>query len=151
MSKLGKNEAKRLQAAALREFHSEMDEDERERMLRRGMGGQEGGLIHKGVDQLVAKKLSKEEKKAMMEQKRAALAEKKAAKMAAKEGEASEAQAKQREWERGGEHAQAARERVVREVAAIVAIVAIVAMRATATRVRRRSLRAASRQCRARV
>ena len=66
MSKLGKNEAKRLQAAALREFHSEMDEDERERMLRRGMGGQEGGLIHKGVDQLVAKKLSKEEKKAIL-------------------------------------------------------------------------------------
>tara|TARA_B100000513_G_scaffold71704_2_gene28805 strand:+ start:11334 stop:13796 length:2463 start_codon:yes stop_codon:yes gene_type:complete len=101
MSKLGKNEAKRLQAAALREFHSEMDEDERERMLRRGMGGQEGGLIHKGVDQLVAKKLSKEEKKAMMEQKRAALAEKKAAKMAAKEGEASEAQAKQGERQSG--------------------------------------------------
>ena len=48
-AKLGKNEAKRLQAAALRDLHSEMDDDERERMLRKGMGGQEGGLIHKGM------------------------------------------------------------------------------------------------------
>lgn len=49
MSKLGKNEAKRLQAAALADLHSEMDDDERERMLRKGMGGQDGGLLHKGM------------------------------------------------------------------------------------------------------
>merc|ERR1719446_1383986 len=106
-AKLGKNEAKRLQAAALRDLHSEMDDDERERMLRKGMGGQEGGLIHKGVDQLVAKKLTKEEKKAMMEEKRAALAEKKAAKKAAKEEERQSGERHSGEAEAEGDEAEA--------------------------------------------
>ena len=75
--KLGKNEAKRAAEAARKELDSEMTEEERERMLRKGMGIDSGGL-QKGEERLAERKLTKEEKKAQTEAKRAALAEKKA-------------------------------------------------------------------------
>ena len=73
---MGKNEEKRATKAAMSDFNSEMTEEEREAMVRRGMGIHGGGLVA-GEDQLVAKKLSKEEKKAQTEARRAAMAEKK--------------------------------------------------------------------------
>ena len=74
--KAGKNEQKRAAADALKDLDSEMTEEERQAMERRGMGGQFGGL-QTGQDQLVAKKLTKEEKKAQTEARRVAMAEKK--------------------------------------------------------------------------
>ena len=75
----GKNEAKRAAAAALKDLDSEMTEEERERMLKKGMGVDMGtSAIHKGEDKLAEKKLTKEEKKAQTEARRAALAERKA-------------------------------------------------------------------------
>ena len=77
----GKNEAKRAAAAALKDLDSEMTEEERERMLRKGMGVDMGtSAIHKGEDKLAEKKLTKEEKKALQEKKKAERAAKKAAK-----------------------------------------------------------------------
>ena len=75
--KLVKNEAKRAAEAARKELDNEMTEEERERMLRKGMGIDSGGL-QKGEERLAERKLTKEEKKAQTEAKRAALAEKKA-------------------------------------------------------------------------
>ena len=46
MSKLGKNEAKKIAAAKRAELDVEMDEEERKRMLNAGMGI--GGGLHKG-------------------------------------------------------------------------------------------------------
>ena len=77
--KVGKNEAKRLKAQALKEFQSETTEEERERILRRGMGVDLGGALQKGEEKVFEKKLTKEEKKAAMAAKRAELAERRAA------------------------------------------------------------------------
>ena len=78
-NKVGKNEAKRLKAQALKEFQSETTEEERERILRRGMGVDLGGALQKGEEKVFEKKLTKEEKKAAMAAKRAELAERRAA------------------------------------------------------------------------
>jgi ATP-binding cassette subfamily F protein 2 len=75
--KLGKNEAKKLEAEARKEFDSEMTEEERQRMIKKGMGIHAGGL-QVGEERLVEKKLTKEEQKKKTEERRAALAEKKA-------------------------------------------------------------------------
>jgi ABC-type multidrug transport system ATPase subunit len=81
----GKNEAKRAAAAALADLDAEMTEEERERMLRKGMGVDMGGALQKGEERLAERKLTKEEKKAQTEARRAALAEKKAQMAAMKE------------------------------------------------------------------
>jgi len=86
-NKVGKNEAKRLKAQALKEFQSETTEEERERILRRGMGVDLGGALQKGEEKVFEKKLTKEEKKAAMAAKRAELAERRAARKAEKEDE----------------------------------------------------------------
>ena len=62
------------------ELNSEMTEEEQERMLKSGMGI--GGGIDKGETELFAKKLSKEEKKALAEKKKAERDEKKEAEKA---------------------------------------------------------------------
>mmetsp|Transcript_21575 Transcript_21575/g.65489 ORF Transcript_21575/g.65489 Transcript_21575/m.65489 type:complete len:837 (-) Transcript_21575:364-2874(-) len=79
--KIGKNEAKRMKAQALKEFMAETDEEERQAFLRKGMGLHEGGL-QKGEEKVFDKKLTKEEKKALMAEKKAAIAAKKAARKA---------------------------------------------------------------------
>jgi hypothetical protein len=70
--------------AMKQELDSEMSEEQRQRMLKSGMGISGGGL-DKGEAEVFAKKLTKEEKKAQTEAKRAALAEKKAAEKAMKD------------------------------------------------------------------
>ena len=92
---MGKNEEKRLKAAAMKDFDSEMTEEQREAMLKKGMGIHSGGL-QVGEEQIIAKKLTKEEKKAATEARRAALQEKKdsmAAMKAAQEASRKAAQA----------------------------------------------------------
>jgi len=85
--------AKQAVHAMQAELDSEMTEEQRERMLKSGMGVGAGGM-NTGEAELFEKKLTKEEKKAATEARRAALAEKKAAekemkaKIAAARGEA---------------------------------------------------------------
>lgn len=76
--------AKEAAFAMKQELDSEMSEEQRQRMLKSGMGISGGGL-DKGEAEVFAKKLTKEEKKAQTEAKRAALAEKKAAEKAMKD------------------------------------------------------------------
>lgn len=83
--KIGKNEAKRAEAEALKDLDSEMTEEERERMLRKGMGVDMGGALQTGELRLTEKKMTKEEKKAQTEARRAALAERKAQEKAMKD------------------------------------------------------------------
>lgn len=65
--KLGKNERRRVEAAARAELDGdELSEEQRAAMLRKGMGIDAGGL-QKGEEKLFDKKMSKEEKKAAME------------------------------------------------------------------------------------
>jgi len=107
----GKNEAKRAAAAALKDLDSEMTEEERERMLRKGMGVDMGtSAIHKGEDKLAEKKLTKEEKKAQTEARRAALAERKAQQKAMEEQIAANRKAAEgggEDGEGGGEDGEA--------------------------------------------
>ena len=98
MSKLGKNEAKKIAAAKRAELDEEMDEEERKRMLNAGMGI--GGGLHKGDEKLFEKKLTKEEKKL-------AAAARKAERLAAKAERASGERASNAS-EEGGEEAAAA-------------------------------------------
>jgi len=98
MSKLGKNEAKKIAAAKRAELDVEMDEEERKRMLNAGMGI--GGGLHKGDEKLFEKKLTKEEKKL-------AAAARKAERLAAKAERASGERASNAS-EEGGEEAAAA-------------------------------------------
>ena len=97
MSKLGKNEAKKIAAAKRAELDVEMDEEERKRMLNAGMGI--GGGLHKGDEKLFEKKLTKEEKKL-------AAAARKAERLAAKAERASGERASNAS-EEGGEEAAA--------------------------------------------
>ena len=97
MSKLGKNEAKKIAAAKRAELDEEMDEEERKRMLNAGMGI--GGGLHKGDEKLFEKKLTKEEKKL-------AAAARKAERLAAKAERASGERASNAS-EEGGEEAAA--------------------------------------------
>jgi len=73
-------QAKNAAFAMAQELNSEMTEEEQERMLKSGMGI--GGGIDKGETELFAKKLSKEEKKALAEKKKAERDEKKEAEKA---------------------------------------------------------------------
>ena len=98
MSKLGKNEAKKIAAAKRAELDAEMTEEERQRMLNAGMGI--GGGLHKGDEKLFEKKLTKEEKKL-------AAAARKAERLAAKAERASGERASNAS-EEGGEEAAAA-------------------------------------------
>ena len=98
MSKLGKNEAKKIAAAKRAELDAEMTEEERQRMLNAGMGI--GGGLHKGDEKLFEKKLTKEEKKL-------AAAARKAERLAAKAESASGERASNAS-EEGGEEAAAA-------------------------------------------
>ena len=95
MSKLGKNEAKKIAAAKRAELDAEMTEEERQRMLNAGMGI--GGGLHKGDEKLFEKKLTKEEKKL-------AAAARKAERLAAKAERASGERASNAS-EEGGEEA----------------------------------------------
>ena len=97
MSKLGKNEAKKIAAAKRAELDAEMTEEERQRMLNAGMGI--GGGLHKGDEKLFEKKLTKEEKKL-------AAAARKAERLAAKAERASGERASNAS-EEGGEEAAA--------------------------------------------
>ena len=65
----GKNEAKRAAAAALADMDRTMTEEERQAMVRKGMGV--GGGLDKGEERLAERKLTKEEKKAQTEARRA--------------------------------------------------------------------------------
>ena len=96
MSKLGKNEAKKIAAAKRAELDAEMTEEERQRMLNAGMGI--GGGLHKGDEKLFEKKLTKEEKKLA--------AARKAERLAAKAERASGERASNAS-EEGGEEAAA--------------------------------------------
>ena len=97
MSKLGKNEAKKIAAAKRAELDAEMTEEERQRILNAGMGI--GGGLHKGDEKLFEKKLTKEEKKL-------AAAARKAERLAAKAERASGERASNAS-EEGGEEAAA--------------------------------------------
>ena len=108
MSKLGKNEAKKIAAAKRAELDAEMTEEERQRMLNAGMGI--GGGLHKGDEKLFEKKLTKEEKKL-------AAAARKAERLAAKAERASGERASNAS-EEGGEEAAAAPPRPRRRPAA---------------------------------
>ena len=97
MSKIGKNEAKRIAAEKRAELDSETTEEERQRILNAGMGV--GGGLHKGDEKLFEKKLTKEEKKL-------AAAARKAERLAAKAERASGERASNAS-EEGGEEAAA--------------------------------------------
>ena len=73
--------------AMKKELDTEMTDEERARKEKAGMGL--FGGVNKGEDELFAKKLTKEEKKAAAEEKRLELAAKKAAKKAANGGESA--------------------------------------------------------------
>lgn len=70
-------QAKNAAFAMAQELNSEMTEEEQERMLKSGMGV--GGGLNAGETELFAKKLTKEEKKALAEKKKAEREEKKEA------------------------------------------------------------------------
>ena len=80
MAKLGKNEAKRLAAAARAELDEEVDEEKRQRELRRGMGlvATNDAANEKFEARMAKMKLSKEEKKKAADEKKAERAEAKA-------------------------------------------------------------------------
>jgi ATPase subunit of ABC transporter with duplicated ATPase domains len=90
MAKLGKNEAKRLAAAARAELDEEVDEETRQRQLRRGMGlvATDDAANSKYEERMAAQKQSKEEKEAAKAAAKERLAAKKAERAEAKEAEA---------------------------------------------------------------
>ena len=89
--KLGKNEAKRLAAAARAELDDEVDDEKRERELRRGMGLETGSAEanSKFEERAAAQKQTKEEKEAAKAAAKERLAAKRAEKAEAKEAEAA--------------------------------------------------------------